>query len=121
MTILTTQFWQGATERAIKTFFQTFVAVAIAGVGADAVGLSAGLLDVSWLDALSVAGLATLLSVATAIGNADNTAKVGHNEPGDLSQDATDDDLDFDEADILTATLNDELEDAPETGRRAAD
>lgn len=75
MTIWTTNFWRGATDRAIKTFFQTFVAVAIAGVGADAVGLSAGLLDVSWLDALSVAGLATFLSVATAVGNADNTAK----------------------------------------------
>lgn len=36
-------------------------------------------------------------------------------------QDDTDDDLDFDEADILTATLNDELEEAPETGRRAAE
>jgi len=121
MTIWTTNFWRGALDRAIKTFFQTFVAVAIAGVGADAVGLSAGLLDVSWLDALSVAGLATLLSVATAIGNADNTAKVGHNEPGDPPQDETDDDLDFDEADILTATLNDELDEAPESGRRAAE
>lgn len=36
-------------------------------------------------------------------------------------QDETDDDLDFDEADILTATLNDELEEAPESGRRAAE
>lgn len=78
MTIWTSSFWAGAADRAIKTFFQTFVAVVIAGVGADAIGISAGLLDVSWLDALSVAGLATLLSLATAVGNADNTAKNGH-------------------------------------------
>lgn len=77
MTIWTSSFWAGAADRAIKTFFQTFVAVVIAGVGADAIGMSAGLLDVSWLDALSVAGLATLLSLATAVGNADNTAKNG--------------------------------------------
>lgn len=72
--MLTTTFWKGATERAIKTFLQTFVAVAIAGVGADAVGVTAGLLDVSWLDALSVAALATVLSVATSVGNSDFTA-----------------------------------------------
>lgn len=75
MTIWTKAFWKGAGDRAIKTFFQTFVAVVVAGVGADAVGASAGILEVSWLDALSVAALATLLSIATAVGNADNTAK----------------------------------------------
>lgn len=75
MTIWTKVFWKGTADRAIKTFFQTFVAVIMAGVGADAVGMSAGLLDVSWVDALSVAGLATLLSVATAVGNANNTGK----------------------------------------------
>lgn len=75
MTIWTKSFWKGAGDRAIKTYLQTFVAVAIAGVGADAVGLTAGLQDVSWLDAASVAGLATLLSIATAVGNADNTAR----------------------------------------------
>jgi len=72
--MFTKAFWRGAAERAIKTFLQVFVAVAVAGVGADAVGLSAGLLDVSWLDALSVAGLATVLSLATSAGNADFTA-----------------------------------------------
>lgn len=72
--MLTKEFIRGAAERALKTFLQTFVAVVMAGVGADAVGASAGLLDVSWLDALSVAALATILSLATSLGNADFTA-----------------------------------------------
>lgn len=79
--MFTHAFWLGLAERAIKTFLQTFVAVAIAGVGAEAVGVSAGILDVSWLDALSVAGLATLLSAATSVGNASFTAgKLGKHE-----------------------------------------
>lgn len=72
----TSEFWKGAGERAIKTFLQTFVAVVVAGVGADAVGSSVGLLDVSWIDALSVAGLATILSAATSLGNADFAAGI---------------------------------------------
>jgi len=72
--MLTKQFWQGAGERAIKTFFQVFVAVLVAGVGSEAIGVTAGIADVSWIDALSVSALATLLSVATSIGNADFTA-----------------------------------------------
>lgn len=72
--MLTKQFWTGALERAVKTFFQTFVAVALAGVGADAIGATAGIGDISWLNALSVAGLAAVLSVATSLGNADFTA-----------------------------------------------
>ena len=67
-------FWKGAAERGIKTFFQSFVAVLIAGAGADAIGVEAGLLDVDWVTALSVAALATVLSVATAVGNAEFTA-----------------------------------------------
>ncbi len=67
-------FWKGAGERAIKTFIQTFIAVVIAGVGADAVGVTAGILDVSWLSALSVAALAGLLSLGTSIGNVDFTS-----------------------------------------------
>lgn len=82
MTIWTKAFWKGAGDRAVKTFFQTFVAVVVAGVGADAVGASAGILEVSWLDALSVAALATLLSIATAVGNAENTAKDEHRAVG---------------------------------------
>ncbi|MGP5725833.1 holin [Arthrobacter rhombi] len=72
--MLTKQFWTGALERAVKTFFQTFVAVALAGVGADAIGATAGIADISWTNALSVAALAVVLSVATSLGNADFTA-----------------------------------------------
>lgn len=72
--MFTVAFLKGATERAVKTFLQTFVAVVVAGLGADAVGVSAGLLDVSWLDALSVSALATIMSLATSAGNADFTA-----------------------------------------------
>lgn len=72
--MFTIEFWKGAGERAVKTFLQTFVAVVVAGLGADAVGVSAGLLDVSWLDALSVSALATIMSLATSAGNADFTA-----------------------------------------------
>lgn len=72
--MLTKDFWKGAAERAIKTFLQTFVAVVVAQVGADAVGASAGLESVGWLPALSVAALATVLSVATSVGNANFTA-----------------------------------------------
>ena len=74
--ITTLAFWKGALERALKTAMQTFVAVLIAGVGAEAVGVSAGILQADWLTALSVAALATVLSVATSIGNADFTAGV---------------------------------------------
>lgn len=72
--ITSKSFWLGAAERAVKTFCQVFVAVIFLGVGADAVGVTAGIADVSWTDALSVAGLATILSVATSIGNARFTA-----------------------------------------------
>ena len=72
--MLNKQFWTGAGERAAKTFFQTFVAVALAGVGADAIGTTAGIGDISWTNALSVAALAVILSVATSLGNADFTA-----------------------------------------------
>ena len=72
--ITTTTFWLGAAERSIKTFFQTFVAVVLAQLGADAIGATAGILDADWLTALSVAALATVLSLATSIGNADFTA-----------------------------------------------
>ena len=72
--MLTKQFWTGALERAVKTFFQTFVAVALAGVGADAIGATATIGDISWTNALSVAALAVILSLATSLGNADFTA-----------------------------------------------
>lgn len=67
----TKAFWKGLGERAIKTFFQSFVAAtAVVGVTSG----SSGLGDVPWLTVASIAGLATFLSAATSIGNADFTA-----------------------------------------------
>lgn len=64
--IWTKAFWQGAGERAIKTFAAT-----LAGL---LTGDGIGLVDVDWASALSVSGLATLVSFLIAVGNADFTA-----------------------------------------------
>lgn len=64
----TLAFWKGLAERAIKTFAQA--------LGGLLVGDTVGLLDVDWTASLSVAGLITLASVLTSIGNADFTAGV---------------------------------------------
>lgn len=61
MSFTTRAFWKAATERAVKTFAQSLAAVGLAG--------STGLLDVDWGNALSVAGLATLLSYLTSLGS----------------------------------------------------
>jgi len=86
--MFTASFWKGAAERGIKTFLQSFVAVLIASAGADAIGVTAGLGDVNWVSAASVAALATILSLATSIGNADFTAGKPDNyialDPGDV-------------------------------------
>ncbi len=66
----TVAFWKAAAERAVKTFAQSLVAYFVAGS-------VAGLFDVNWGDALSVAGLATLVSVLTSIGS----SAVGPNGP----------------------------------------
>jgi hypothetical protein len=70
--IWTGKFWKGVGERAIKTFFQSGVAT---------VGVSAAVIhDVNWVTVISTAALATILSVATSIGNADfvaGTTKIG--------------------------------------------
>lgn len=67
----TLAFWKGLAERAIKTFAQSFIAaLGVLGV----IGGTSGLTEVPWLDALSIAGLATLFSVVTSIGNADFVA-----------------------------------------------
>lgn len=67
----TKEFWKGAGERAIKTFFQTMVAaVALFGVTAG----SSTFGEVPWITVLSISLLASVLSVATSIGNADFTA-----------------------------------------------
>lgn len=54
-------FWKDTLERAIKTFAQSLVAVGLSG--------ATGVLDVDWVNALSVALLATLVSVFTSIGS----------------------------------------------------
>lgn len=85
--IWTSTFWRGCAERAIKTAAQTFVA----SVGANATGI----VDVDWPGIASVTALAALLSVVTAIGNAEFTAGVpapdpdayGPPETGDLNDD----------------------------------
>ena len=52
------KWWKAAGIRALKTFFQTFVAT---------IGTSALIEDVNWLIVLSAAGLAAVLSLATSL------------------------------------------------------
>lgn len=54
-------FWKDTVERAVKTFAQSMVAVMTAG--------ATGVLDVDWVNALSVSLFATLVSVLTSIGS----------------------------------------------------
>ena len=67
MSIYTTpEFWRGASERAIKTFCQSLLAVLTTGV--------VGILDVDWPGALSAAALATVVSLLTSLATPDFTA-----------------------------------------------
>lgn len=52
------KFWQAALVRALRTFSQALIAV---------IGTSVLLEQVRWLEALSAAGLAALLSLLTSI------------------------------------------------------
>lgn len=66
-------FLKDTAERAVKTFAQAFVAVLLAG--------GTSLLDVDWMNALSVAGLAFVISIFTSIGSGavgDQSASVIH-------------------------------------------
>ena len=74
--IWTRAFWKGAAERGIKTFAATSAAL----LGANGIGL----LEVDFLQVGSVAGLATLVSVLIAIGNADFTAGVDTKQRDEL-------------------------------------
>ncbi|MGH3799730.1 MAG: holin [Pseudonocardiaceae bacterium] len=60
--MFTYRFWQLASERAIKTFAQTLVAILSA--------TSVGLLTAPWITALSTAGMAAVLSVLTSMASA---------------------------------------------------
>lgn len=64
--MFTRVFWAGAAERALKTVAQSIAAVL--GVGA------VGILSVDWVQTLSVAATAGLLSVLTSIADADRVA-----------------------------------------------
>lgn len=59
--MFTKTFLKDTAERAVKTFAQSMVAVMTAG--------ATGVLDVDWKNAVSVALLATLVSVFTSIGS----------------------------------------------------
>lgn len=59
--MFTKLFFKDTAERAVKTFAQAMVAVMTAG--------ATGVLDVDWVNALSVSLLATLVSVLTSIGS----------------------------------------------------
>lgn len=52
-------FWRSTSERAVRTAAQALLALLGTGV--------AGIIDVNWAQALSVAGLATTLSVLMSI------------------------------------------------------
>lgn len=58
--MFTKTFWKDTAERAVKTFVQSLIAAAATG--------ATGVLDVDWVNAFSVAGLATLISVGTSVG-----------------------------------------------------
>ena len=64
--MFTRVFWAGAAERALKTMAQSIAAVL--GVGA------VGILSVDWVQTLSVAATAGLLSILTSIADADRVA-----------------------------------------------
>ncbi|MFJ1653529.1 holin [Streptomyces sp. NPDC088337] len=57
--MLTRAFWKAATERAVRTFAQSTLAVLGAG--------SFGLLDAPWQAAFSTGGFAAVLAVLTAV------------------------------------------------------
>ncbi|ANA49622.1 holin [Lactococcus garvieae] len=59
--MFTKTFLKDTAERAVKTFSQSLAAVLAAG--------ATGILDVDWMNALSVSLLATLVSVLTSLGS----------------------------------------------------
>ncbi len=63
-TLFTSSFWKRASVRAIKTFAQT--AVAMLGVS------TTGIIEVDWINVLSVSCLAAVTSYLTSISSADS-------------------------------------------------
>ena len=63
--MFTKEFWLAATERAVKTFAQTF--------GALIVGNAIGIVGFDWIAAANVSGMAAVASVLTSVGS----SKVG--------------------------------------------
>lgn len=57
----TLAFWRAAAERGVKTFAQTAAAMIVAA--------GTGLLDADWVQLLSVAGMAALVSILTSVGS----------------------------------------------------
>lgn len=53
------RFWIAASERAVKTFAQTLVAL----IGTGAVGV----LEIDWLQMLSISATATILSILSSV------------------------------------------------------
>ena len=71
--ITTREFWLGATERALKTWLQT--AIAVLGVQAGAAAITPGeFIALPWATAGITATIAAVLSLATSVGNADFVA-----------------------------------------------
>lgn len=56
------RFWMAASERALKTFAQTLVAL----IGTGAVGI----LEIDWVQMLSISATATVLSVLSSVASA---------------------------------------------------
>lgn len=72
------EFWKNTAIRAVKTFCQSLVA---------AIGVGAAVSEVDWLNALSVALVAGLVSVLTSLASLDTVC-----EPSDnTNEDDTDD------------------------------
>jgi hypothetical protein len=67
--MFTKAFWAASGERAAKTFAQTLASLLLAA--------GTGLLDTAWTTSLSVAGMATLLSLLTSVGS----SSIGNSGP----------------------------------------
>ncbi|KFI82101.1 holin [Bifidobacterium psychraerophilum] len=72
--IFTLAFWKDAIIRAVKTFAQSAVAVLAAG--------ATGLLGTDWMQLLSVAGLAAVVSLLTSIASGDSIGTAYALAPG---------------------------------------